>query len=435
MTKKIVSDIIINKKSIRQIPVSLEKKRSDSTLNVEDFRTRFHIPKDYDNRKPLNPKFVLWLIALLCILAVIFSLSMIFASVTLNISPKIEEISLTADVYNAKLNGTGLNIPFETIQIQRQATETVIPTDEQEVSKKAVGTIIIYNNFSSASQRLINNTRFENALGQIYRINNSVVVPGTKIVGGKTVPGSIEAEIFADEPGEEFNLKLEDMTGDFTIPGFKGSPRYDAFYARLKTDITGGLVGKQKIVAEAVRKEAEEKLKNNLTEQLIKEMYAVTPDEYIIFDQGYEINFQTMPDGSENDKAIIRMTGELNGIIFHNHKLAQVIATHKIPDFNALPVKFIYHEDDLTVQLRAKDGDNLWTSQTVELLISGTADIQWLYDPLTIKKDLAGKHKSDIKNILIRYQNSINSIQVLFQPSWTKYYPDNLEKIKIKETI
>ena len=64
-------------------------------------------------------------------------------------------------------------------------------------------------------------------------------MPGESLVSGKTVPGSTETAVSADEAGKEYNIGKT----DFTIPGFKGDARYSKFYARSKTDMEGGFIG------------------------------------------------------------------------------------------------------------------------------------------------------------------------------------------------
>jgi hypothetical protein len=181
MTKKIMSDIVVNKRSIREITVSKEKapiQRKPAKVNWQ--------------RKPLNPKLAIWSIALICIVALFFGVSIIFSSATVVVSPKIEKVTFADEVYMAKLaSKTEDNLIFETINTTKIQSETIEAGEEQEVNQKASGKIIVYNNFNTSDQRLINNTRFESTDGRIYRINSSVVVPGIKKVAGKSVPGSL----------------------------------------------------------------------------------------------------------------------------------------------------------------------------------------------------------------------------------------------------
>ncbi len=430
--------MIVTKRSIREIPVSrktvleLEKK-----VGKKDEQVEFEAPKlrrslDWQ-RKPLNPKFVLWSIAVICILALFFGISILFSSATLVIIPRIEKIAFNSDSYIAKLNSQSTtDLPFEILNIKQSVGEIIEATEEKEVSKKASGNIIIYNNYSTAPQRLINNTRFESSNGKVYRINSSVVVPGLKKVAGKVVPGSIEATVYADQAGEGYNLKIADLAGDFKIPGFKGDPRYDSFYARIKTDIQGGFIGKQRIISEELREKTEVLIKEELKQQLIKELYSVKPDNYLFFKDGYYITYTNLPDTAvDSDKAQINIEGNLGGIIFNNNKLSRFFATKKIEGFDDLQTVFIPNEN-LVVSFKA-DNVDLTKNTSLSLVFNGDAIIKWHYDTFTLRQDLVGKKEADLKNLTSKYKNLVTSIEVVFKPVWTRYFPDNINKIRIEE--
>ncbi len=77
-------------------------------------------------------------------------------------------------------------------------------------------------------------TRFLALDGKIFRLTKGITVPGAKIVEGKIIPSSIEAAVIADQPGEAYNIG---PVSRFSIPGLKGTPKYEAFYAESKADI------------------------------------------------------------------------------------------------------------------------------------------------------------------------------------------------------
>lgn len=439
MPKRIINDILVSKKSIRQIPIMREKKvraekvTSNRDEEVEIVSTRLTRATSWQ-RKPLNPKFVIWSLAGICLLALFFGISIIFSSATIIITPRTEKIVFSSETFTAKsdvINSDSLT--FEVLKVKQTAGEIVEATEEKEVSQKASGKIIIYNNYSTTPQRLINNTRFEATGGKVYRINTSVIVPGLKKVNGKVVPGSVEAVVFADQAGEDYNLRLNDLAGDFKIPGFKGDPRYDGFYARLKDDISGGFIGRQRIVEDGVRKAAEENIKLKLKEQLLKELYAVKPDNYLIFKDGYSVDYTGLSDTPvESNKVKINIEGNLSGIVFNSLKLANYLATKKISKFDALPVEFI-PSDDLVTTLVGKDMASLWKNSSLDITLSGEAIIKWQYDGAMIKRDFAGKKETDLKNLMTKYRDSVKEMKVLFRPVWTRYMPDNPNKIKISE--
>lgn len=437
MTRKIISDIIVSRKSIRQIPIPIKKKLK---VELENFG------KDYDDkteslnvirtgqgpnwrRKPINPKFVIWLIAIICLLALFFGVSIIFSSATVVITPRTEKIIFANDTYTAKSDSLGVaDLSVEILKVEQTLSETIDATQDKDVSQKATGKIVIYNNYSTAPQRLINNTRFEANNGKIYRLSNSVVVPGQKKSEGQIIPGSIEVTVFADQAGENYNLKLADLTGDFKIPGFKGDPRYQSFYARQKTDIIGGFVGKKRVVADSLRKETEDIIKTKLQEQLLKELYAVKPENYLVFKDGYSINYELLDDiAVDSSKVKLSLKGSLSGYAFNSSKLAKYLATDKIIGFDGLLTEFVPLEN-LVATFTVKN--NIF-----DLKLNGEANIKWLYDSEGIKKDLAGKSSSEVKVVLQKYRDSILGMKVIFKPVWTRYFPDNLNKIRIIEEV
>jgi hypothetical protein len=387
-------------------------------------------------RRPMNPKFVIWLIAIVCVMSLIFGVSLIFSSATVVVTPRAESVTFNNDSYTAKLDATDpAELAFEVLSVKQSLSETVEATEEQDVQQKASGKIVIYNNFSTAPQRLINNTRFEANNGKIYRINGSVIVPGQKVVSGKKVPGSVEATVYADQPGDSYNIRLADLTGDFKIPGFKGEPRYDGFYARQMTDITGGYVGRQRIIADALRQSTEIALREKLKEQLLKELYAVKPENYLFFAQGYSIDYAKLPDTAVGeDKAKINIEGSLNAVVFNSQKLAKYMAVKLVEGYDGLPVEFI-PGDGLLAEFSAKDESSLWKNSSLQIKLTGDARIKWLYDTDQLKRDLVGKKSADLPGIVARYGATVSGIDIIFTPVWTRHVSDNLSKIKVQENF
>lgn len=442
MTRKIMSDIIISKKSIRHIPLPETKKiKYKQPVVVEDVSEDYHleettrIPNNY--RRPANPTFAIWFIAILCLMALFFGVSVIFSSATVTLTPRIQTITFNDDTYTVRSTvSSSTELGFEVLNVKQVLGKTVEATEEKEVSQKASGTIIIYNNYSTVSQRLINNTRFEANNGMVYRINSSVVVPGMKKSGDNTVtPGSVEAVVYADQPGDSYNLKVVDLKGDFTIPGFKGDPRFQGFYARMKTDFTGGFVGKQRVVSESVRGSVEDSIKTELREQLLKQLYAIIPENYIMLSDGYSIDFTSAQDTVVDKNNIqINIEGNLSGIVFNNLKLAKYLAENKLTDFDSQPVQFI-PGDNLRTVFKGQTGVSLDQNKSLDITLNGDATIKWVYDATALRKDLAGKKESDLKVITAKYGDSVVTLKVIFRPVWTRYFPDDPDKIKIEESL
>jgi hypothetical protein len=171
---------------------------------------------------------ILWTLILVSFI-VICLLTFVFNNANIYIEPKTIEqnISISLNMKNTVEKST-----YDMVEIKKEALKTVEKSGVKKVVSKAGGEITIYNNFNNNTQKLVKNTRFESADGKIFRIVDSVTVPAK--VGN--TQGSVNAKVTADSVGEGYNISV----GKFTIPGFKGSPRYNAFYAESKKPMSGG---------------------------------------------------------------------------------------------------------------------------------------------------------------------------------------------------
>lgn len=122
----------------------------------------------------------------------------------------------------------------KTVRLTRSATGS-----DAGSGAKASGLITISNAFSDAAQSLVATTRFEMPDGKLYRLVEGVSVPGAKTEDGKTVAGKIDARVIADAAGTKYNVS----SGAFTIPGFKGGPKFEKITAEAKSGFTGGSDG------------------------------------------------------------------------------------------------------------------------------------------------------------------------------------------------
>ena len=95
---------------------------------------------------------------------------------------------------------------------------------------KASGSITVYNNYSTASVKLIKNTRFQTPAGLIFRVPADVVIPGKQ---GST-PGQVTVTVFADQVGQQYNIG---PTPRLTVPGLQSNAAmYAQIYANRPAD-------------------------------------------------------------------------------------------------------------------------------------------------------------------------------------------------------
>ena len=135
-------------------------------------------------------------------------------------------------------------LPGELFQEKKNVVMLSPATGKTATPQKAKGKIIIWNAYGTASQQLVATTRFETPEGKIFRLDKAATVPGATITRGELLPSRIEAAVTADQPGPEYNVG---QIPKLTIPGFKGTPRYEGFYGEIKEPTTGGSTGERAI--------------------------------------------------------------------------------------------------------------------------------------------------------------------------------------------
>ncbi len=331
MARKIIQDIFVKNKNIRPVYKNENKisevlktpEKPVASVNIKK-RGKISFPEkiysheakdDKDKKISKNSRIFLWSVCVASVAILLFFLSSFFATAKVTITPKTEALAMN-NSYTISLKKEIAGLHYEIMTVKKTLSKPIETDGEESVERKAIGKVILYNNFSTSNQKLINNTRLQSADGRIYRIRESVEIPGIKTINGIKTPGNIEVEAIADEAGDKYNMKISDFKGDFTIPGFKGNPKYSGFYGRLSQDMSGGIIGKVKKVSETALSTGREELKNNLKAELIKEAYSQKPDQYVVFKNNYYIETNDLPDSSEDKDYNINEDGTIYSIIF-----------------------------------------------------------------------------------------------------------------------
>ncbi|MEK7531709.1 MAG: hypothetical protein AAB545_02155 [Patescibacteria group bacterium] len=341
---------------------------------------------------------------------------------TLTVTVKTQTVSLSQSL-SADLNTSQEgSLPFEVMTQTKEESTTVPETGSKKVERRASGKITIYNDYSKAPQRLIRNTRFETSSGLIFRIEDSVVVPGQKIDNGVVVSGSIEVTVNADAAGNEYNIG----TTKFTIPGFKGDPRYGKFSAKSSGAMTGGFVGMVKTASPQDIAKAEGDLKQKLSAELLEASKIDRPKNFISFEKGQFLTFETISPPESNE---IKIQGTLHSILFDRTTLSNYVGGKTISDLEEGASLGILNAETLLFE---PDPAEIipWKTGHLPFTLSGEALFEWTFSEEALKQDLAGKQKGMSKEVLSAYPG-IAKASVSVRPFWKKSFPTKSSSIKI----
>lgn len=395
----------------RQVFFNSQKREFDEG-DIKDFRRK------RSNKKRL--KDFLFYFGLILIIAIGFLWSFVFNSATITINPKYKDLEVS-DTFLFFKDDILLDNSSSVL------SKTVLKSAPKQINQKATGTITIFNNFSASPQTLIKNTRFQSADGKVFRIADSVVVPGKK---GNT-PGSIEAKVSADSYGSNYNIG----STDFKIPGFKGSAKYDLFYGKSTSSMTGGISGTVSTVSADDIAIANRDLKPSLNNISMNEAKKFTHDGYFSLYDNLIINYS---DNQEllmtTDQNSYTLTASSILISVKKDVLAKMIAQQVLKDnFNSNDLVKI---DDVSELIFTLDPNmDLINSNILKVLITGKVRIVWDYSKDNIKNSLAGQKTSIFGEVLKDYSSSIVLSSYKVKPFWLRNFPQSVNKIKIEEIL
>ncbi len=431
---KHIDNVIIpdRKRSIRNIPIPEDRRRpeSHSDLNgVKKAPPRATLgdsfpPPPPPPRPPRSfPSRRAWFSAIIGVVVLGFALLSFFGGATLSYEPRSFLVEFEGETFSA--NKTGENsLLYSVVKLSGDKGVSVPASGEKPVSRKASGTIIVYNDVSSEPQRLIENTRFESTSGKVYRIAQAISIPGKKSSG----PGSLEVTVYADAPGSEYNMDLT----DFTLPGLRGTPRYETIYARSRTPMTGGFVGQEKSVSEEDLRGAETHLRSSLTTELLTRAQAEVPEDFVLIPSLSSVQLEPLPQSpsEEGGNVTVNMRGNLYGVMFKRSELAAFLSLQKAPVAVGDPVAFESLEP-LTFSMVGEAPVDLLSADKIDFSVTGSARLVWKTDEVALQTALAGQSQSELPQILQNFP-TVEKAEAHIRPFWKSSFPEESGEIVVK---
>lgn len=349
--------------------------------------------------------------------------------------PRWREPVLNA-AFEAKKQAAAGELAYEVMTFEAEGERNVRATGEETVKEQAKGKITIAKN-TAGSERLIKNTRFETADGLVFRITESAVVPGATTDGaGKTVPGTVTADVFADEAGPKYNVAAGTK---FTVPGFKENnltDLYNAISAEAPSALSGGYDGPRYIIDDAELSAALDSLRGELKEALQKRVGSEKPAGFTVFEPSYTYAYTSLPSESAGEGNVkVKEKVSLKVPAFKDSDLATYIAKGVIPGYEGEPVR-IDNISSLSfeyVDSKQTESD-LAAQESVSFRLSGKPKLIWAFDQETLKKDLAGAPQTALNTVLGGYP-AIEKAVASVRPFWRRSFPADAADITIVESL
>jgi hypothetical protein len=366
-------------------------------------------------------------------LVILFLLILIFLGagyIALKVLPRVE-IKISLQKYPLNFNQTveagilgGTKLPAELFTEKRNLQMNFPATGKQNIQTKAQGKIIIYNSYSSDAQNLVAGTRFLTPDNKIFRLVKNITVPGAKIQEGKIIVSNIETDVVADQPGPEYNIE---PVAKFTIPGLKGSPKYEGFYGQSTKPMAGGFVGEAAVPTDKDIADAKVKIKQALETNLKTIIFSQFPQELKILDGASEFKILREEVKKETDKDNnfgIFSEAQMKLIAFREKDLKDMLINQLKPQLTAGD----YEIENFSLNYGVSRSD--FEKGLMSFPINGQIVFQNKIDLEGLRQQAKGQNEQALKSLVFKLPG-LGKAQLSFWPRYVKTAPNNINKIKV----
>ncbi|MDQ5971485.1 MAG: hypothetical protein QG566_431 [Patescibacteria group bacterium] len=404
---------------VQDEPVVIKKKSTP---------TRF-IPKRNINNK-LELKTILVVVGIILFILGIYFLSIKYGRARVTVLEKREPFTFTDKAFKAS-RANDSELGFEVMIVSDSIDKEITLTESKEASSKATGQVVIYNSYSTTPQKLSINTRLVDDNGYIYFTDKAITVPGFSMLKGKVVPGSVGVSVTASKAGQLYNGEPR----DFTLLGFKGTPKATKIYARSKGPLTGGSSGKVYIPSSEQKGELNNVISDELRQKLSKSLLAQVPAGYILFEDSVKYDTTFNPDEilSQNSSTLVKVSGSTTAIILNEDNLEKNVirsANSTIPD-NEIGEISVPELRNFVFKI---SGDNSIINKdtvTINFSLTGSGVLSWKPNYEQLATQLIGIKKDEANSVFAMYPG-IDKARLTMIPPWKNSLPIHQEYIKIK---
>ena len=331
-----------------------------------------------------------------------------------------EIIEVNKEASEFSISFDKITLPGELL-IAHRNLQMMFPANAQEqIESKAKGKLIIHNNFSSEFQVLVATTRFESPEGKIFRLNNRVIIPGAKVVNGQIIPSTLEVQVTADQPGEDYNIQ---PSSGWKIPGFKGSPKYNSFFAEAPAAMTGGFIGQKSVPTSDDIIAAKISLKGTLEDSLKGQMLLLNSERFKLFDEA--INFTLLKEevyevtNTEGNFSVFA-EAELRYLVFDEEMFQQALL-EKIKEQFKEELEIV----ELNINFENIESDLI--AGTMTFITKGSVVLMPPLDVDKWRKNILGLREERLISDLPGFEGA----KISFWPFWVHKVPQREGRVRI----
>ena len=303
-------------------------------------------------------------------------------------------------------------IPGQIITVSTTLSQSFSPTGNKEEDGIAEGTVI-FTNETNAARTLIATTRLLSPDGVLFRLKDRITVPAN---------GTIEAAVYADEPGEASDIGPT----KFTIPGLNESSQ-KVIYAQSEVPMQGGVrtIG---VLSSSDIKVAEATLKEALVQKAQAALLASAPANTGYVFKEIESRFSSDVEIGE-EVSQFTLTGVIDmAAVFYNQEAVSKQAEEMLSNRAV--------NDSETIEPSGKQPSVVLESidmergaANIEVFVDGVASLNVASDALA-KETFFGMSKDEVRRHLLKLDH-VRGVEVEFTPAWTLSVPSVHEHVRV----
>lgn len=368
-------------------------------------------------------------LSMVTILVIAVVLFLVLPTATISVEQNTQliakETDLVVDQSAEQVNPLESKIPGKVIEVSKEITKEFEATGKKKITQKASGTITVYNEWDSQSQPLVESTRFVSEDDKIFRSAKTVVVPGFKRLEGKDIPGSVTVSVVADEAGEGGNIKAS----RFTIPGLKGTVKYEKIYGVSAEAMSGGRTGELRVVSEDDFSKAKKSIEASLKEEIANEIKSQSNSEAMVMEDSIVIEKTDLTSskkvGEEAEKFSITFKLKGSALAFNEQNTASLVSelvNQQIP-----MDKYSLAGEPKLSYIKA---DFLPKQNKMNLKVYFEATVAGKIKKDDILNNVKSKNITELKDYFANVEE-VKNVDVKFWPFWVNQVPRIEDKINI----
>jgi len=338
-----------------------------------------------------------------------------------------DEIKVDVNEKNADIENRV--IPGVFFEIEKEKWEIFSSTGKTDSNQSSGGTIKVYNSHNPPRPvALVAQTRFlSSGAGKIFRAQEKIYLSAAKIIDGKVVPSSIEVEVKAQSPGEEYNVP----PSTFSVPGLAGSPLYYTVWGESENGMKGGASNELLKITEADIRDAKTELSQILRNNAIIELKNQIGQGYIldndaVLEESLDVScFKDV--GVIDSEFSCHGNIKVKGLVFHKDHLKYIafgiMETQK-------PANKTLKQESLETSFSVKG-----TASGVGKMILSISSKASAYEDINqdlLFYEVYGKKAEQIRSIILEKFSQIEKVELRFWPFWIKRAPKDIERISIE---